>query len=220
MNNIDFNTLTQIISSLMEGLVVTLRIAIISVIFSIIGGMILGIIMNSKNIFIKIITKTYLECFRIIPIIVWLFIFFFWIPMGTGLNITGEIAAVLVFSLWGTAEMGDIVRGAIQSLPKIQLDSAESLGLNKLQIYRYVLLPQALKRIMPAGINLITRIVKTTSLVVLIGVVDIVKRGQQIIERTKDAFLVYAVIFLIYFIICFPLSYYSKKLEKLNETNK
>ena len=106
--------------------------------------------------------------------------------MGTGINITGEIAAVLVFSLWGTAEMGDIVRGAIQSLPKVQLDSAESLGLNKLQIYRYVLLPQALKRIMPAGINLITRIVKTTSLVVLIGVVDIVKRGQQIIERTKN----------------------------------
>ncbi len=140
--------------------------------------------------------------------------------MGTGINITGEIAAVLVFSLWGTAEMGDIVRGAIQSLPKVQLDSAESLGLNKLQIYRYVLLPQALKRIMPAGINLITRIVKTTSLVVLIGVVDIVKRGQQIIERTKDAFLVYAIIFLIYFIICFPLSYYSKKLEKLNEISE
>lgn len=214
------NNIMQILLLLLDGLWVTLRIALISIFFSVILGLVLGIIMSSKNIIIKIISKIYLESFRIIPIIVWLFFIFFWIPMGTGLNIGGESAAILAFSLWGAAEMGDLVRGTIESLPKIQVDSAKSLGLNQIQTYRYVLIPQALKRILPSAINLSTRIIKTTSLVVLIGVVDVVKRGQQIIERTKDALLIYALLFFIYFIICYPLSYFSKKLEKLNTTNK
>lgn len=213
MINLDYGSLAQIFSALLEGLWVTLRIALLSIIFSVIFGIILGIIMNSKNILVRVITRIYLEFFRIIPVIVWLFIVFFWIPMGTGLNITGEGAAVLVFSMWGSAEMGDLVRGAIESLPKIQSESAKSIGLNKIQIYYYVLIPQALKRVIPSAINLSTRVIKTTSLVVLIGVVDVVKKGQQIIERTKSAFLIYALLFFIYFIICYPLSYYSRKLE-------
>ncbi|MCP1225546.1 amino acid ABC transporter permease [Sebaldella sp. S0638] len=217
MTNFDYSTLAQIFPALLEGLWVTLRIALFSIIFSVIFGIILGIIMNSQNIIIRIVTRVYLEVFRIIPVIVWLFVVFFWIPMGTGLNITGEGAAVLVFSMWGSAEMGDLVRGAIESLPKIQSESAKSIGLNKIQIYYYVLIPQALKRVIPSAINLSTRIIKTTSLVVLIGVVDVVKKGQQIIERTKSAFLIYALLFFIYFIICYPLSYYSRKLEKSRE---
>ena len=217
MINLDYSSLAQIFSALLEGLWVTLRIALLSIIFSVIFGIILGIIMNSKNIIVRMITRIYLEIFRIIPVIVWLFIVFFWIPMGTGLNITGEGAAVLVFSMWGTAEMGDLVRGAVESLPKIQFESAKSIGLNKIQIYYYVLIPQALKRVIPSAINLSTRVIKTTSLVVLIGVVDVVKKGQQIIERTKSAFLIYALLFFIYFIICYPLSYYSRKLEKSQE---
>ena len=217
MINLDYNSLVQIFSALLEGLWVTLRIALFSIIFSVIFGIILGIIMNSRNIIVLAITRIYLEIFRIIPVIVWLFIVFFWIPMGTGLNITGEGAAVLVFSMWGSAEMGDLVRGAIESLPKIQSESAKSIGLNKIQIYYYVLIPQALKRVIPSAINLSTRVIKTTSLVVLIGVVDVVKKGQQIIERTKSAFFIYALLFLIYFIICYPLSYYSRKLEKSRE---
>ena len=217
MTNFDYSTLAQIFPALLEGLWVTLRIALFSIIFSVIFGIILGIIMNSQNIIIRIVTRVYLEVFRIIPVIVWLFVVFFWIPMGTGLNITGEGAAVLVFSMWGSAEMGDLVRGAIESLPKIQSESAKSIGLNKIQIYYYVLIPQALKRVIPSAINLSTRIIKTTSLVVLIGVVDVVKKGQQIIERTKSAFFIYALLFFIYFIICYPLSYYSRKLEKSRE---
>ena len=217
MINLDYGSLAQIFSALLEGLWVTLRIALLSIIFSVIFGIILGIIMNSKNILVRVITRIYLEFFRIIPVIVWLFIVFFWIPMGTGLNITGEGAAVLVFSMWGSAEMGDLVRGAIESLPKVQSESAKSIGLNKIQIYYYVLIPQALKRVIPSAINLSTRVIKTTSLVVLIGVVDVVKKGQQIIERTKSSFLIYALLFFIYFIICYPLSYYSRKLEKSRE---
>lgn len=116
------------------------------------------------------------------------------------------------------AEMGDIVRGALESLPKHQTDSGKALGLGFWDLYRYILIPQAVRRMLPGAINLSTRMVKTTSLVVMIGVIDVVKVGQQIIERSilkvpTASFWIYGLIFILYFIICFPLSKLSKKLE-------
>jgi polar amino acid transport system permease protein len=134
------------------------------------------------------------------------------------IHLDGELVAVIVFSLWGAAEMGDIVRGALESLPKHQTESGKALGLSFWQLYRFVLLPQATRRLLPGAINLSTRMVKTTSLVVMIGVIDVVKVGQQIIERSilkepTASFWIYGFIFILYFIICYPLSILSKKLE-------
>ena len=115
--------------------------------------------------------------------------------------------------------MGDIVRGALHSLPAHQIESAKALGLNKFQLYRYIMIPQAIRRMIPGTINLATRMIKTTSLVDLIGVIDVVKVGQQIIESSRfeyptASFYIYSFIFLLYFIICYPLSKISKYLEK------
>jgi len=120
--------------------------------------------------------------------------------------------------MWGIAEMGDIVRGAITSLPKHQIESGKAIGLTKNQIYLYIIIPQAIRRMIPAAINLSTRIIKTTSLVVLIGVVEVLKVGQQIIESSilsnpSAPLWVYGWIAVLYFILCFPISIASKKLE-------
>ncbi len=80
--------------------------------------------------------------------------------------------------------MGDLVRGAITSLPKHQFDSGLALGLSKRSLYRYVIIPQVLRRLLPQAINLVTRMIKTSSLVILIGVVEVNKIGQQIIDFT------------------------------------
>lgn len=206
-------------SRLLEGLLVTARIAFISVVISTILGIVFGIVMTSKNKVIKIVSTIYLQTIRIIPILVWLFIVYFGVATVMNIHLEGEFVATLVFSIWGIAEMGDLVRGAITSIPKHQEESARSIGLNKLQIYRYVLIPQAIRRITPGAINLSTRMIKTTSLVILIGVVEVVKVGQQIIERAilKDptaSFWIYGIIFIMYFILCYPLSLISKSLEK------
>lgn len=206
-------------SRLLEGLLVTARIAFISVVISTILGIVFGIVMTSKNKVIKIVSTIYLETIRIIPILVWLFIVYFGVATAMNIHLEGEFVATLVFSIWGIAEMGDLVRGAITSIPKHQEESARSIGLNKLQIYRYILIPQAIRRIIPGAINLSTRMIKTTSLVILIGVVEVVKVGQQIIERAilKDptaSFWIYGIIFIMYFILCYPLSLISKSLEK------
>jgi polar amino acid transport system permease protein len=135
------------------------------------------------------------------------------------LNISAELSAVLVFSFWGTAEMGDLVRGALISIPKHQYESSAALGMSKAQTYLYIIVPQTLRRLIPLSINLITRMIKTTSLVMMIGVVEVLKVAQQIIEANRmssknAAFGVYAAVFLLYFLVCFIISRIAGVLER------
>lgn len=209
---------SQNLMRLFEGLWVTSKLAFVSVLIGSLFGIVFGLIMTSKSKFVKLCCRGYLELFRIIPILVWLYVLYFGITSISGVHIEGETVAIIVFSLWGIAEMGDIVRGSLESLPKHQIESGKALGLGFLKLYFYILIPQALRRMLPGAINLATRMVKTTSLVVLIGVVDVLKVGQQIIEisrfQTQTAsFWIYGLIFIMYFTICYPLSALSKKLE-------
>ena len=204
---------------LCQGLWVTLRIALIAMIFSIILGFILGMIMTSKNKVVKWICRIYLEIVRIMPQLVLLFLVYFGAAKHLGMNMPGELAAVIVFTFWGTAEMGDLVRSALISIPKHQYESGYGLGLTKLQVFIYIIFPQTIRRLLPSAINLLTRMIKTTSLVVLIGVVEVVKVGKQIIDASRytasdSALWVYGAIFLMYFAICFPFSRLSAFLGK------
>ena len=115
--------------------------------------------------------------------------------------------------------MSDLVRGALISIPKHQYESSEALGLSKVQIYWYIIIPQTLRRLIPLSINLITRMIKTTSLILMIGVVEVLKVSQQIIEANRmsspnAAFGIYLVVFLLYFFACWPISMLAKYLEK------
>lgn len=204
---------------LLEGLWVALRISLISVTISIVLGVILGSLMTLKNPVIKVVSKIYLEFIRIMPQMVLLFVVYFGSTKALGLSITAESASIIVFSLWGTAEMSDLVRGALRSIPTIQYESSYSLGLNTAQTYLYIIIPQIIRRMLPLSINLITRMIKTTSLIMMIGIVEVLKVGQQIIEANRKsapnaAFGIYATIFLLYFLVCWPISLLSKYLEK------
>lgn len=92
-----------------------------------------------------------------------------------------------MFVLWGTAEMSDLVRGALIAIPKHQYESSEALGMSRAQTYWYIIIPQTVRRLIPLSINLITRMIKTTSLVLMIGVVEVLKVAQQIIEANRTA---------------------------------
>jgi polar amino acid transport system permease protein len=206
------------IQRLFEGLFVTAEIAFISIIIGSILGIVIGLSRTTKSKVVLFINRVYLEAFRIIPTLVWLFIFYFGVTTALNINLSGEVVSIIVFSLWGAAEMGDIVRGALESLPRHQMESGKALGLSYFKLYRYILIPQAIRRMIPGTINLATRMIKTTSLVVLIGVIDVVKIGQQIIESSRfefptASFWIYGLIFFLYFIICYPLSQISKNLE-------
>lgn len=204
---------------LLGGLWVAVKISLISVAISIPLGILLGIVMTSKNPIIKAVTRVYLEFIRIMPQLVLLFIVFFGSTSALGINISGELASVIVFTVWGTAEMGDLVRGALISIPKHQYESSAALALTPAKTYIYVIIPQTVRRLIPLSINLITRMIKTTSLILMIGVVEVLKVAQQIIEANRmsspnAAFGVYLTVLLLYFIICWPISMLAKRLEK------
>ena len=175
--------------------------------------------MTVKNRVVKVIFRVYLEIIRIMPQLVLLFIVYFGTTRALGWNLSGEVASVIVFVLWGTAEMGDLVRGALISIPKHQFASSEALGLTKRQTYIYIIIPQTIQRLIPLSINLITRMIKTTSLVLMIGVVEMLKVAQQIIEANRmtspnAAFGVFLIVFILYFLVCWPISMLARYLEK------
>ncbi len=197
-----------------KGAVQTLAISALSIVFSSLGGVLYGVLRSLGLRSVNVLLRIYLELFRAIPVLVWLYLLFFGLPIFLGLSIPAFWCAVLVLSLWGATEVGEVVRGALQSLPRGQREAGLSIGLSGAQLYGYVLLPQALKRMTPPTINIYTRLIKTSSLAVLIGVVDVIKVGQQIIERTYESVLIYGALFLFFFFICYPLSAASRALER------
>lgn len=206
-------------SRLAQGLWLTAQISFISVAFSLVLGTLFGLLMRANNAIVRAFCRFYLETIRIVPILVWLFALYFGLSTWFNIHISGFWACVWVFVLWGTAEMGDLVRGALASIEKHQIESAKALGLNRWQIFQYIELPQGTRRVLPGAINLFTRMVKTSSLAALIGVIEVVKVGQQIIENSlltspNASFFVYGLIFILYFVICYPLSLFATRLEQ------
>ncbi|MBE5912356.1 amino acid ABC transporter permease [Pseudobutyrivibrio sp.] len=204
---------------LLQGLWVSIEISLISVAISILLGLVVGVLMTVDNKILKAVLKLYLETVRIMPQMVLLFIVYFGTTRVFGWDLSAEASAIFVFTFWGTAEMGDLVRGSIKSIPRIQFESAYALGMDKLQSYFYIILPQTIRRLIPLSINLITRMIKTTSLVMMIGIVEVLKVGQQIIEANRNtspnaAFGVFGVVMLLYFLVCWPISRLSIYLEK------
>ncbi|BAP45307.1 amino acid ABC transporter permease [Pseudomonas sp. 21LCFQ02] len=199
---------------LAEGAARTLSISALSIVLSTAGGVLYGSLTTLGIGWLNVLLRIYLELFRAIPVLVWLYLLFFGLPIFFGLSIPSFWCAVLVLSLWGASEVGEVARGALKSLPKGQREAGLSIGLSAVQLYGHVLLPQALKRMTPPTINIYTRIIKTSSLAVLIGVVDVIKVGQQIIERTYESVLIYGALFLFFFFICYPLSVASRVLER------
>ena len=207
------------LARILGGLDAALKISMISVAISIPLGIILGILMTWKNPICRAILRCYLEFVRIMPQMVLLFLVYFGTTRAFGWDLSGELASVIVFTVWGTAEMSDLVRGALISIPIHQYESAEALGLTRMQSYRYIILPQVVRRLLPLSINLITRMIKTTSLILMIGVVEVLKVAQQIIEANRmsspnAAFGIYLTVLFLYFIACWPISLLAKYLEK------
>lgn len=207
------------IGRLLAGLAVTLRISLASVALSVPLGVVMGMLFTRKSPVLHAVLRVYLDFMRVMPQLVLLFVVFFGSAGTLGWNLSGEAASIIAFTAWGAAELGDLVRAAIESIPCSQRDSIYALGLSRRQGFVHVILPQALSRLLPPAVNLVTRIVKTTSLCMLIGVVEVVRVGQQIIDYNRfdyplGALWTYAALGLLYFAICWPLSLLARRLEK------
>lgn len=207
------------LARLLGGMWVAAKISLISLAIGLVLGIIFGVLRTFDSKIIRIIFKIYLEFIRIVPLLVLLIAAYYLLPQFIGGDWSNTTVSIVVFIFWIAAEMSDLVRASLLQVPKAQIESGRALGFNRWQIYRNILLPQGLPAVLPAAINLVTRVIKTTSLLLMIGVTELIKVGTQIIEnytvKVPDASLwVYGLIFLMYFLLCYPLSRLAKFLEK------
>ena len=200
----------------------TIVLCFFSFIFGSVIGLVIGLGVTSKNKVAQWISTVYINLIRGVPLLIILFFFYFALPLFIpGTDLTKEITAVTALSIYAGAYLGEIVRGSIQSIPKGQFEAADALGLNYLQKMRYIIVPQAMKVIVPPGIGFLIALVKESSLVSIIGFVDLTKAGKVISNLTMNPLKSFLSVALFYFVICYGLSkaaqYYENKMLRTNQ---
>src|SRR6266704_3132352 len=157
-------------------------------------------------------TKWYVEFFQGTPLLMQLFLFFFGVALF-GIEVSPWLAAWLALTLWTSAFLTEIWRGCVEALPRGQWEASASLALSYIEQMRYVILPQALRIAIAPTVGFSVQVIKGTALASIIGFVELTKAGTMLNNATFRPFLVYTLVATIYFGLCYPLSWYAKKLE-------
>ncbi len=198
---------------ILRGLVVTLMVSVAVLLLGTLLGIGGGLSLRYGARPLRWFVRIYVDISRGIPQLVLIFAIFYGLP-ALGLRVSAIVAGILALSLFCGAHMSEIIRGGVDSIPRGQTDAAKAIGLTFFQRLRHVIFPQALGRILPAWVNTAVEIVKSSSLVSLVSVVDLTMAIQQIVGRTREALLFYAVAAALYFTINFTLSIMGRRLER------
>ena len=200
------------VGPVLEGLWVTLKISFFAAILTFIIGIVVALMKLSSYQFLKDIATVYITIVRGTPLLVQIFLFYF--IVANIFELDRFIAGVLALGIFFGAYMAEVLRGAIQSIDKGQLEAANSLGISKYQAMRYIILPQAFKRALPTLVGEMIALVKDSSLVSVISITDLTKVGREIVSNTFSPFETWIVIALVYLTITSTMSYIGHKLEK------
>lgn len=198
------NPYLQILKFLPDGIIVTFKVTFFSIVFALLFGLITGIGRISKNRITNAIASTYVEIVRGIPLLVQLFYIYY--ALGRFVRVPDIVAAVIAMSFCYGAYMGEVFRAGIESIDKGQTEAARSLGFNPTQTMFYVILPQAWRTILPPVGNEFIALLKDTSLVSILAVADLLRRGREFASETFTYFETYTVIALVYLLITLVLS--------------
>jgi polar amino acid transport system permease protein len=197
---------------LWQGLLITLAVSGITVVLSLIFGVLLGTMVCYGPLPIRWIIHGYSDIIRGIPILVLIFSVYYGLP-PLGINFGNFTSAIVALTAFATAQVTEIVRGAIQSIHFGQTEAGKAIGLSFWPRMIYVIFPQALRRFLPTWINNVTDTVKGSAFVSLVGVIDLMMSIQQVIGRVYEPMPLYIVGAMIYFAINFSLSQLSRQLE-------
>jgi polar amino acid transport system permease protein len=208
----EFNFL-EVLFALLRATQWTILLSIVAFIGGGILGMLITVMRVSKSRILREISKFYIAFFQGTPLLMQLFLIFFGIPILLGYDVPAFVSASIALIAYATAYLADIWRGSIESIPKAQWEAGTSLGLSWIQQFRYVILPQAIKVSIPPTIGFAVQVIKNTSLTSIIGFVELTRQGQILNNVTFRPFIIFTMVGVIYFVVCYPLSIYSKRLE-------
>jgi len=182
-----------------------------------VGGGIVGLIVALLRVspfrLLRLLGTFYVTVVQGVPLLAWLFVFFFGLPILWGVQVSAWIAAMVAFSIYAGAFLGEIWRGCLQAIPRQQWEAGASLGLGFGQQLRYIIVPQAVRIAIPPTVGFLVQLIKNTSLAAVIGFVELTREGQLTNATTFRPFTVYIVVAAIYFAMCFPLTQLSRRLE-------
>lgn len=212
--NFDFNLVVKSFPLLLLGAGVTIQITALSVGFGLLIGMFVGIARLSKVKLIKFLATVYVDFIRGTPLLVQIFLIYFALPMIVGKRIDPFIAAITACSVNSGAYVAEIFRAGIQSIDKGQMEAGRSLGMTWAQTMRFIILPQAFKRIIPPLGNEFIAMLKDSSLVSVIGFEELTRRGQLIIARTYGSFEIWLTVAFIYLVMTLTISRLVDYLER------
>ena len=207
------------------GLPATLRVSAISVVGATVVGIVLGTLLTLDAAVARILTRGYVEIFRGLPILVTVFMVYFGLPtINPELEFGPLTATAIALILWGSAQVAEATRGAVQSIPREQHEAAAALGFGWVGRHRSVILPQALRRLLPPLVSLLVNIIQNSTLAAVIGGIELLQAGKAQTERLTfyppagigeiHAFEIFAFVALLFFLISFPLTRLAAYLEK------
>jgi His/Glu/Gln/Arg/opine family amino acid ABC transporter permease subunit len=210
---------------LKEGLKNTLQIAAISLLASALVGVTFGTLLTIRFLPSRALIRSYIEIWRGLPILVTLFVVFFALPsISRELDFSQVTSACIALTLWGSAQVAEATRGAVQSIPREQHEAASALGFGWVGRHAFVILPQALRRLLPPLVSLLVNIIQNTTIAQVIGATELLGAGQRSVERLTapppigtgeiHAFEIYAGVMVVFFAISFPLTRLAAYLER------
>lgn len=206
-------TLWDIISNLFTGMAWTVGLSLAAFIFGSTAGLITLFARISPQPFLQVSAKIYIEFFQGTPLLMQLFLLFFGLAL-IGIDISPIITALIGLTLFTSAYLAEIWRGCVESLPFGQWEASASLAMNRWQQMRYVIIPQAIRISLPPTVGFSVQVVKGTAVTSIIGFMEITKTGTMIANATFKPLLVYGLVALGYFLICFPLSAFARRVER------
>ena len=194
-----------------------MRWTIVLTLLGLAGGSVIGLLIasvgSSQSRLARLFVHGYVGIVQGIPLLVWLFIFYFGFPIF-GVTVPGWVAAAIGFSVYAAGFLGEIWRGALLSIPKTQWEAAVSIGLSYIEQLRHVIIPQAVRIATPPTVGFIVQLIKNTSLASVIGFVELTREGQMTAAATLAPLPVYLMVGALYFALCYPLTTYSRFLER------
>ncbi|MFG1464128.1 amino acid ABC transporter permease [Xanthobacter sp. DSM 24535] len=201
---------------ILENLLLATRWTILLSLIAFVSGGLVGLLVLfgrvSKHEVLRLLTAGYIEFFQGTPLLMQLFLLFFGIALF-GVEVSPWIAAWLALTFWTSAFLSEIWRGCVESVPRGQWEASGTLAMTFMEQMRYVILPQAMRIAVAPTVGFSVQVIKGTALASIIGFVELTKAGTMLNNATFRPFLVYSLVALIYFCLCFPLSWCSKRLE-------
>ncbi len=199
---------------LLSGLTTTIYISVVSIIISMLLGLIVAIPSLAKNKFLTYINIGYVEIVRAVPLLVLILWIYYGLPIMTGISFSPFVSGIIALAISESAFQAEIFRAGINSIKKAQWEAGSSLGLNFFKRLRLVILPQAIKNILPAIGNQFVYVLKMSSLVSIIGIGDLTRKANELVVTTYRPLEIYTFLILEYLVLILIVSFFVRKLEK------